>query len=134
MKDDDELDELDERSEDLPEEEEEVDQTVDEDAVDPAQGKFDRLVAEGENKYKLSGMYRDWFLDYASYVILDRAVPHIEDGLKPVQRRILHAMQKVEDGHYHKVAGIVGIDFDYETIGSNNSMLMVSASGTAVVI
>ena len=117
MKDDDELDELDERSEDLPEEEEEVDQTVDEDAVDPAQGKFDRLVAEGENKYKLSGMYRDWFLDYASYVILDRAVPHIEDGLKPVQRRILHAMQKVEDGHYHKVAGIVGDTMKYHPHG-----------------
>ena len=117
MKDDDELDEVDERSEDLPEEEEEVDQTVDEDAVDPAQGKFDRLVAEGENKYKLSGMYRDWFLDYASYVILDRAVPHIEDGLKPVQRRILHAMQKVEDGHYHKVAGIVGDTMKYHPHG-----------------
>ena len=117
MKEDDELDELDERSEDLPEEEEEVDQTVDEDAADPAQGKFDRLVAEGENKYKLSGMYRDWFLDYASYVILDRAVPHIEDGLKPVQRRILHAMQKVEDGHYHKVAGIVGDTMKYHPHG-----------------
>ena len=117
MKEDDELDELEDRSEDLPEEEEEVDQTVDEDAADPAQDKFDRLVAEGENKYKLSGMYRDWFLDYASYVILDRAVPHIEDGLKPVQRRILHAMQKVEDGHYHKVAGIVGDTMKYHPHG-----------------
>ena len=116
MKEDDELDELEDRSEDLPEEEE-VDQTVDEDAADPAQDKFDRLVAEGENKYKLSGMYRDWFLDYASYVILDRAVPHIEDGLKPVQRRILHAMQKVEDGHYHKVAGIVGDTMKYHPHG-----------------
>ncbi len=116
MKEDDELDELDERSEELPEEEEEVD-IVDEDAEDPAQGKFDRLVAEGENKYKLSGMYRDWFLDYASYVILDRAVPHIEDGLKPVQRRILHAMNKVEDGHYHKVAGIVGDTMKYHPHG-----------------
>ena len=80
MKEEDEFDELEERSEELPEEEEE-DQTVDEDAADPAQDKYDRLVAEGENRYKLSGMYRDWFLDYASYVILDRAVPHIEDGL-----------------------------------------------------
>ena len=117
MKEEDDFDELDERSEELPEEEEEVDQTVDEDAVDPAQGKYDRLVAEGENKYKLSGMYREWFLDYASYVILDRAVPHIEDGLKPVQRRILHAMQKVEDGHYHKVAGIVGDTMKYHPHG-----------------
>ncbi|MBR5018992.1 MAG: DNA gyrase/topoisomerase IV subunit A [Bacteroidales bacterium] len=116
MKEDDELDELEERSEELPEEEE-TDQTVDEDAADPAQDKYDRLVAEGENKYKLSGMYRDWFLDYASYVILDRAVPHIEDGLKPVQRRILHAMQKVEDGHYHKVAGIVGDTMKYHPHG-----------------
>ena len=117
MREDEELDEeLEDRSEELPEEEE-IDQTVDEDAADPAQDKFDRLVAEGENKYKLSGMYRDWFLDYASYVILDRAVPHIEDGLKPVQRRILHAMQKVEDGHYHKVAGIVGDTMKYHPHG-----------------
>ena len=117
MKEDDEMD-LEEMDDVTPEEEEEeVDQIVDEDADDPAQGKFDRLVAEGENKYKLSGMYRDWFLDYASYVILDRAVPHIEDGLKPVQRRILHAMQKVEDGHYHKVAGIVGDTMKYHPHG-----------------
>ena len=116
MKEEDEFDELEERSEELPEEEEE-DQTVDEDAADPAQDKYDRLVAEGENRYKLSGMYRDWFLDYASYVILDRAVPHIEDGLKPVQRRILHAMNKVEDGHYHKVAGIVGDTMKYHPHG-----------------
>ena len=117
MKEEDELDELEDRSEELPEEEEEVDQTVDEDAADPAQDRFDKLVAEGENRYKLSGMYRDWFLDYASYVILDRAVPHIEDGLKPVQRRILHAMHKVEDGHYHKVAGIVGDTMKYHPHG-----------------
>ena len=117
MKEDDEMDELEERDEMLPDEEEETDQTVDEDAADPAQGKFDRIVAEGENKYKLSGMYREWFLDYASYVILDRAVPHIDDGLKPVQRRILHAMQKVEDGHYHKVAGIVGDTMKYHPHG-----------------
>ena len=116
MKEEDEFDELEEKSEELPEEEEE-DQTVDEDAADPAQDKYDRLVAEGENRYKLSGMYRDWFLDYASYVILDRAVPHIEDGLKPVQRRILHAMNKVEDGHYHKVAGIVGDTMKYHPHG-----------------
>ena len=70
--------------------------------------KFTRVISAGENKYKLPGMYRDWFLDYASYVMLDRAVPYIEDGLKPVQRRILHALKLNEDGRYHKVAGIVG--------------------------
>lgn len=79
--------------------------------------RYERLVADGENRYKLSGMYKDWFLDYASYVILDRAVPQIEDGLKPVQRRILHAMQKVDDGHYHKVAGIVGDTMKYHPHG-----------------
>lgn len=63
--------------------------------------------AEG-SRYVLSGMYQDWFLDYASYVILERAVPHINDGLKPVQRRILHTMRRLEDGRYNKVANIVG--------------------------
>ena len=52
----------------------------------------------------LSGMYQNWFLDYASYVILERAVPYVNDGLKPVQRRILHAMKKLDDGRYNKVA------------------------------
>ncbi len=56
----------------------------------------------------LSGMYKDWFLEYASYVILERAVPHINDGLKPVQRRILHAMKRLDDGRYNKVANIIG--------------------------
>ena len=89
----------------------------DEDLNAADEDKYDKLVAEGDNKYKLSGMYKDWFLDYASYVILDRAVPHIEDGLKPVQRRILHAMHKVDDGHYHKVAGIVGDTMKYHPHG-----------------
>ena len=53
-------------------------------------------------------MYQDWFLDYASYVILERAVPHINDGLKPVQRRILHSMKRLDDGRYNKVANNVG--------------------------
>ena len=56
----------------------------------------------------LKGMYQDYFLDYASYVILERAVPSIFDGLKPVQRRILHAMKTTDDGRYHKVANIIG--------------------------
>jgi len=59
-------------------------------------------------RYVLSGMYQNWYLDYASYVILERAVPHINDGLKPVQRRILHTMRRMEDGRYNKVANIVG--------------------------
>lgn len=54
--------------------------------------------------HHLSGMYQNWFLDYASYVILERAVPHIEDGLKPVQRRILHSMKRMDDGRFNKVA------------------------------
>ena len=68
-------------------------------------------------KYHLSGMYQDWFLDYASYVILERAVPAIEDGLKPVQRRILHAMKGVDDGKYNKVANIVGQTMQYHPHG-----------------
>ena len=59
-------------------------------------------------RHQLSGMYQNWFLDYASYVILERAVPHISDGLKPVQRRILHTMRRMEDGRYNKVANVVG--------------------------
>ena len=65
----------------------------------------------------LTGMYQDWFLDYASYVILERAVPAIEDGLKPVQRRILHAMKCVDDGKYNKVANIVGQTMQYHPHG-----------------
>lgn len=62
----------------------------------------------GEDSIHLDQMYQDWFLEYASYVILDRAVPYMEDGLKPVQRRILHAMKLLDDGRYHKVANIIG--------------------------
>ncbi len=65
-------------------------------------------VTDAVTKHHLSGMYQNWFLDYASYVILERAVPHINDGLKPVQRRILHTMKRLEDGRYNKVANIVG--------------------------
>ncbi|MBN1952012.1 MAG: DNA gyrase/topoisomerase IV subunit A [Bacteroidales bacterium] len=66
---------------------------------------------------KLSGMYQDWFLDYASYVILERAVPHIDDGLKPVQRRILHAMRRMDDGRYNKVANVIGYTMQYHPHG-----------------
>ena len=65
----------------------------------------------------VSGMYRTWFLDYASYVILERAVPHLNDGLKPVQRRILHAMKKLDDGRYNKVANLIGNTMQYHPHG-----------------
>lgn len=65
----------------------------------------------------LSGMYRNWFLDYASYVILERAVPYINDGLKPVQRRIMHAMREMDDGRYNKVANIIGQTMQYHPHG-----------------
>lgn len=68
-------------------------------------------------KHQLSGMYQNWFLDYASYVILERAVPHINDGLKPVQRRILHSMRRMEDGRYNKVANIVGHTMQFHPHG-----------------
>lgn len=58
-------------------------------------------------------MFQNWFLDYASYVILERAVPHIQDGLKPVQRRILHTMKELDDGRFNKVANIVGSTMQY---------------------
>ena len=68
-------------------------------------------------KYQLTGMYQSWFLDYASYVILERAVPHLEDGLKPVQRRILHSMKRLDDGRYNKVANIVGHTMQFHPHG-----------------
>ena len=74
-------------------------------------------MAEDKITYHLTGMYQDWFLDYASYVILERAVPAIEDGLKPVQRRILHAMKCVDDGKMNKVANIVGQTMQYHPHG-----------------
>ena len=80
-------------------------------------GKFSRLLGSDSRKFKFSGMFKDWFLDYASYVILQRAVPHIVDGLKPVQRRVLHAMYKIDDGRYTKVANIVGQAMQYHPHG-----------------
>ena len=65
----------------------------------------------------LTEMYKSWFLDYASYVILERAVPALEDGLKPVQRRILHSMRKLEDGRYNKVANVIGNTMKYHPHG-----------------
>ena len=73
--------------------------------------------SESRISYHLSGMYQHWFLDYASYVILERAVPHINDGLKPVQRRILHSMKRLDDGRYNKVANIVGHTMQFHPHG-----------------
>ena len=91
--------------------------------------KEDNMQGEGHSDYKpadtsddavrhqLSGMYQNWFLDYASYVILERAVPHLNDGLKPVQRRILHSMKRLDDGRYNKVANIVGHTMQFHPHG-----------------
>lgn len=80
-------------------------------------GRFDKLLNADGSRYRLSGMFKDWFLDYSSYVILQRAVPHIVDGLKPVQRRVLHAMSKIDDGNLTKVANIVGQAMQYHPHG-----------------
>ncbi len=72
---------------------------------------------QGHSTTRLSGMYQDWFLDYASYVILERAVPDVSDGLKPVQRRILHSMKEMDDGRYNKVANIIGNTMKYHPHG-----------------
>ena len=82
---------------------------------------LDRDIDSQENHegdvVHVSGMYENWFLDYASYVILERAVPHIHDGLKPVQRRILHALKELDDGRYHKVANVIGHTMKYHPHG-----------------
>ena len=95
-----------------PEAEEETDEVV-----DTPKGKYGALTSAEDSMRRLTGMYKNWFLDYASYVILERAVPHLEDGLKPVQRRILHAMKCVEDGRYNKVANVVGQAMQYHPHG-----------------
>src|SRR5690554_7471203 len=70
-----------------------------------------------ENVIQVSGMYNERFLNYASYVILERAVPHLADGLKPVQRRILHSLKEMDDGRYHKVANVIGNTMKYHPHG-----------------
>ncbi len=84
--------------------------------------KFEKVVNGDKEgvKHKLTGMFKDWFLDYASYVILERAVPHISDGLKPVQRRILHVMRKNDDGRYNKVASIIGDSMKFHPHGDSS--------------
>jgi topoisomerase IV subunit A len=96
---------------------------------DSAEEAFEEIVSTGDHFYdeheedpeetitKVTGLYKDWFLDYASYVILERAVPAIEDGFKPVQRRIMHSMKELDDGRYNKVANIVGHTMQYHPHG-----------------
>ena len=88
--------------------------------VSAPDGRFGKLLGEDSRKFKLSGMFKDWFLDYSSYVILQRAVPHIVDGLKPVQRRVLHAMNRIDDGNYTKVANIVGQAMQFHPHGDQS--------------
>ncbi len=112
----------DDKTKDLDEEKELNDMAVDEENfTDESEGthsdykpadRFDSAAV-----HHLSGMYKNWFLDYASYVILERAVPNIEDGLKPVQRRILHSMKRMDDGRYNKVANIVGHTMQFHPHG-----------------
>ena len=90
---------------------------------------FDDIKSSGGNHFyendenpedtitKVTGMFKDWFLDYASYVILERAVPAIEDGFKPVQRRIMHSLKELDDGRYNKVANVVGHTMQYHPHG-----------------
>ena len=107
----------------MSEEFEDINEIVEEDLPvegGESSGRYDKLLGGDARKYKLSGMFKDWYLDYASYVILHRAVPHIVDGLKPVQRRVLHAMFKMDDGAYTKVANIVGQAMQYHPHGDQS--------------
>ena len=105
--------------------EEIMEEPVEEEALDasppaggqPPKSDYDPTMMKDSITHHLSGMYQNWFLDYASYVILERAVPHIMDGLKPVQRRILHSMKRMDDGRYNKVANIVGHTMQFHPHG-----------------
>ena len=102
---------------DLPEDKNQQIEEAEEETTAAKSGYKVPPKSEGRVSYHLSGMYQNWFLDYASYVILERAVPHINDGFKPVQRRILHSMRSLEDGRYNKVANIVGNTMQYHPHG-----------------
>ena len=116
MADDFELEEPTEIEETEQSEDTEVVETVEQEQT--SKGRYTKLTEDDDSKkHLLSGMYKDWFLDYASYVILERAVPHINDGLKPVQRRILHAMKNMDDGRFNKVANIIGSTMQYHPHG-----------------
>ncbi len=98
-------------------EEEQLEQTDTAGYHQPPKSDYDPTKMKDSITHHLSGMYQKWFLDYASYVILERAVPHIMDGLKPVQRRILHSMKRMDDGKYNKVANIVGHTMQFHPHG-----------------
>ncbi len=85
--------------------------------------KADKVIHE---LVSLDGMYKEWFMDYASYVILERAVPRLEDGLKPVQRRIMHSLKEMDDGRFNKVANVIGNTMQYHPHGD-------AAIGEAIV-
>ena len=95
----------------MAENEEELPEEFDEDFEESTSGE------EMDHVIRVSGMYQEWFLDYASYVILERAVPHLNDGLKPVQRRILHSLKELDDGRFHKVANVIGNTMKYHPHG-----------------
>ena len=98
------------------------------------EGSDDPLIGTG-HVTELAGKYKDWFLEYASYVILERAVPHMDDGLKPVQRRILHAMRQIEDGRYNKVANIIGQTMQYHPHGDasiGDALVQVGQKGLLI--
>ena len=111
-----------------PEQRAENQEEIEKDLLDRTESEEREVAAEdpvksytipgmGDKRTALSGMFKNWYLEYASYVILERAVPHIEDGLKPVQRRILHSMQTLDDGKFNKVANIVGNTMQYHPHG-----------------
>ncbi|MBR5810309.1 MAG: DNA gyrase/topoisomerase IV subunit A [Bacteroidales bacterium] len=106
---------------DIPEEDLGIEQeSDDENPIESTPGKFDKLFGENSRKHKLSRMFKDWYIDYASYTVLYRAVPHLVDGLKPVQRRVLHAMWRIDDGSYTKVANIVGQAMQFHPHGDQS--------------
>jgi topoisomerase-4 subunit A len=94
--------------------------TETDDVLEASSGSGYKIPGMGDSSHPLSGMYQSWFLDYASYVILERAVPHINDGFKPVQRRILHSMKMLDDGRYNKVANIVGHTMQFHPHGDTS--------------
>ena len=105
--------------EELNEEESNIDDNLETSEDNPEVEGGDDGGSDGgdDNIVTLSGMYEEWFLDYASYVILERAVPALEDGLKPVQRRILHSLNELDDGRYNKVANVIGNTMKYHPHG-----------------
>ncbi|MCF0176046.1 MAG: DNA gyrase/topoisomerase IV subunit A [Bacteroidales bacterium] len=98
----------------------ETEETEENESTEVVTGRFEKLLGDNSRRYKLSGMFKEWFLDYSSYVILQRAVPHIVDGLKPVQRRVLHAMNVNDDGTLTKAAKVVGQVMAYHPHGDSS--------------